>query len=54
MINAPIALVHDSCQAAWLDVVRRLAASHWEMCIRKKGVTNDHRHVFLMRTGGQT
>jgi thymidylate synthase len=30
MIDAPLALVHRGLQSAWLDVVRRLANSHWE------------------------
>lgn len=31
MINEPLAIVHDCFQQVWLDVVRRLIASQWEL-----------------------
>jgi len=31
MINEPISIVGDGFQHVWLDVVRRLAMSHWEL-----------------------
>ncbi|MCX7012805.1 MAG: hypothetical protein NTW86_09655 [Candidatus Sumerlaeota bacterium] len=31
MINEPVTIVHDSFQEAWLEVVRNLIASQWEL-----------------------
>lgn len=31
MINEPLAIVHDSFQQAWLDVVQRLIVSQWKV-----------------------